>query len=166
MVTITQLTPDNWEEYKEIRLKALLDDPQAFGSTYEDESKFTDIQWQERPNNQHTVILLARDDTRTIGMVGIHWEEYEKLSHVAHIWGMFVDKDYRGQGIGRQLMEEIEKKAREKSITEKIKLEVVTNQSTALELYRKLGFREVGVQEKQMKQDGVYYDSYLMEKLI
>lgn len=166
MISIIKLPPSKWHIYKDIRLKALYDDPQAFGSTYEVESTFSDEKWQERPLDNNTIILVAMDQEKVVGMVGAHWEHWEKVRHIAHIWGMFVDKEYRGQGIGRHLMEEIELKAKERPHTEKIKLEVVTDQETALELYKNLGYREVGVQERQMKQNNVYYNSYLMEKLV
>lgn len=166
MVTITPLSPDDWQEYKTIRLQALHNDPQAFGSTYTVESHFSDEEWQERPSDKNTIILIAKDEDKVIGMGGVHWDHWEKTQHIAHVWGMFVDQAYRGQGIGKKLMEEIEAKAKERPQTEKIKLEVVTDQEAALELYKKLGYREVGVQERQMKQDDVYYNSYLMEKLV
>lgn len=166
MILIEQITPDNWREYKEIRLKSLQGDPQAFGSTYEAELQFSEEKWKERSTNKNTITLVAKEGKELVGIVGAHWENYEKTKHIAHIWGMFVDKDYRGQGIGKMLMEEIERRAKQRGQTKKIKLEVVVKQEVALEMYKKLGYRLVGKQEKQLRSGDVYMDSYLMEKLL
>lgn len=39
MIKITQLPPDSWKSYKDIRLEALQDTPLAFGSLYEEDLK-------------------------------------------------------------------------------------------------------------------------------
>lgn len=45
---INKFLPEQWREYKNLRLISLQDEPSAFGSSYEKESKFTDEKWKER----------------------------------------------------------------------------------------------------------------------
>ena len=45
---IVKLAPDEWQQYKQIRLDSLLTEPQAFGSKYEDQQQRPDSYWQGR----------------------------------------------------------------------------------------------------------------------
>ena len=44
-ITCVQLHSDEWARLRDIRLRALLDSPHAFGGTYENESNFDQSQW-------------------------------------------------------------------------------------------------------------------------
>ena len=48
MPSIRTLHPADWPLYRDLRLRALLDAPYAFGSTYAEESKRTDDAWAAR----------------------------------------------------------------------------------------------------------------------
>lgn len=48
MLQVRSVAVNDWQEYRGIRLRALLDSPDAFGSTYEAEVVRTDEQWQAR----------------------------------------------------------------------------------------------------------------------
>jgi hypothetical protein len=41
-IEIITLKPEEWKQYRDLRLRALKEEPQAFGSTYEDISKHPD----------------------------------------------------------------------------------------------------------------------------
>jgi hypothetical protein len=47
-ITVTLLTPDNWLRLKNIRLRALIENPEAFGPTYDEESKLNEQGWRDR----------------------------------------------------------------------------------------------------------------------
>ena len=44
---IRRIGADEWGELRDLRLRALQDAPDAFGSTYEEESIRTDAEWME-----------------------------------------------------------------------------------------------------------------------
>lgn len=54
---IFKLDPKDWEKYKKIRLEALQENPEAFGSSYEKEIAFPDETWQERCGNENVCII-------------------------------------------------------------------------------------------------------------
>ncbi len=55
MVLLRRITPEMVAEYKEVRLRALLDTPSAFGSTYARENSFSEEEWESRTLNLNGV---------------------------------------------------------------------------------------------------------------
>ena len=72
-----------------------------------------------------------------------------------------VAADQRRRGIGTALMEEATKWARASGIT-KVELHVFPHNEPAIELYRKLGFREEGRRRRHYRIGGGYVDAILM----
>jgi ribosomal protein S18 acetylase RimI-like enzyme len=167
-ITISKLNIDEWPKYKALRLEALQNDPSSFGQSYNDILKSPDEKWKEQlqksHNNDGSVMFFAKDKDRLVGMLGALWDYKEKTKHLAKIVGVYVSPNYRGRGIGKLLMETILKYLNDMPQIEKIKLGVVTKQTTALKMYEKHGFKHVGKLEKELKVDNQYFDEYLMEK--
>jgi len=65
----------------------------------------------------------------------------EWLGRDAFIDELYLGEEYRGRGWGRKTMEFVEEEARKAGVRT-LHLEVVQQNSTALEVYRRLGFRE------------------------
>ena len=144
-VSIRALVDDDWEKYRDIRLRSLKQDPESFGSTYEREANFTAEQWIERldlkARNSAALPLVAEQDSHAIGLVcGI---VHEAGDDAAVIYQMWVAKEYRGQGIGRLLIEEIIRWASELNIST-LKLGVITANTAAVRLYESIGFVATG----------------------
>jgi len=62
MVLVRQITTDDWELMRDVRLAALADAPSAFGSSYAREARFTEEQWRGRIN-ERSVTFFAHDDS-------------------------------------------------------------------------------------------------------
>ncbi|MGN0473612.1 MAG: ribosomal protein S18-alanine N-acetyltransferase [Acutalibacteraceae bacterium] len=84
------------------------------------------------------VFVTALADGEVAGYVGMH-----HLDDVGYICNVAVSSDYRGMGIGGQLLEYLIDYARKNSLSE-ITLEVRTSNQAARKLYEKSGFERLG----------------------
>ncbi|MGQ9556373.1 MAG: ribosomal protein S18-alanine N-acetyltransferase [Desulfurispora sp.] len=86
------------------------------------------------------LVLLAAE--RVIGYAGM-WVVIDE----GHITNVAVHPDWRGRGLGRSLLEELIRRARQKGVV-RMTLEVRQSNQVARHLYRKLGFVENGRRRK------------------
>lgn len=108
--------------------------------------------------NQFATYLVCDKEAQVAGYVGI-WVVFEE----AHITNVAVAPQWRGQGLGRVLMEEAEKVARQKNAL-RILLEVRPSNYAALSLYQSLGYMETGRRKGYYSDNGE--DAIIMTKLL
>lgn len=162
MLEIKRLLSSRWKECRDIRLDALMKNPIAFGSSFEEENKLSQTEWKKRTKNA----LFAFLNNKVVGIVILVFLKQQKLKHIANIAGVYVKKEYRSQGIGKKLIEEaLDEIKRNKQII-KINLNVNPDQKAAVNLYKKLGFKPIGVLKKDLFVKGKFYDELMMEKHI
>ncbi len=161
MIYISILQPSEWREYKQIRLESLKENPEAFGSSYEKEVNYSEEKWQERLNDSDTILFVARDENKPVGMVGIH-VEVQNNKKVAHIWGMFVSTSCRGNGVGKLLMRELLNEVKRRNEVNVMELMVNNDQTAAVKLYESLGFEKVGEKDWELG-DGEKHTLDVME---
>jgi ribosomal protein S18 acetylase RimI-like enzyme len=157
-VKIIEATPENWELYKDIRLEGLREDPQAFGSPLEKEGSFTREKWLKRVSNPFSYIAVSND--RSVGTIGAYMTE-ENEKKVAHIVGVFVSKEGRGKGVGSMLLEAVLRKLKEDKTIDVIDLTVNEDQTAAVGLYGKFGFK-ISDREVAVLGDGKEHEEYKM----
>lgn len=169
-IKIIKLPVERWEEYKNLRLEALKQEPQAFSSSYEDDVLMSDEQWQSKLANYSdgkTGIILAADlNGELVGIMNSRIEQSRKMGHVAFIHGVYVKPEFRGKGIGKKLLEEILQWIEGHREIVKINLDVTTEQEAAIALYKSVGFEIVGHLKKEYLIKDKFYDVYEMEKYL
>ena len=106
------------------------------------------------------VFVIAEAEGRAVGMTNAR-KRGGRLRHTAGL-GIFVRKGYRGQGIGSEMMRELETQAR-KVDAEVLYLEVYSI-SPAVEFYKRLGYTEYGRLPGGIKYRGGYVDTVSMYK--
>lgn len=150
--------------YQELRLSALKTTPEAFGSTYEREVKFSLDTVIERLKPTKDKFVLGAFDERglLLGIVTFMRENSLKTAHKGNVYGMFVASEMRGQGLGKSLMLELIRKARDCDGLEQINLTVVSENDSAKKLYKSIGFEVYGVERNALKFNGQYFDEELM----
>jgi ribosomal protein S18 acetylase RimI-like enzyme len=156
---IRKLTVDDLDALWTLRLQALSDNPEAFGSTYEETMARGKESYRWRLSQEEDIFLLgAFEDESLIGMVGFFREEGMKTRHKGFVVSMYVLPAKRGYGAGRALMQELIARARQIAGLEQLLLAVVTTNHAAIQLYLSLGFTVYGTEPRAMKAGEHYWD--------
>lgn len=114
---------------------------------YKDESSLTIDQEieiiQSQKEDPKNVFLVAEVDNKIVGTSGVGVVgKHSKTAHRAY-FGISVLKDYWGIGIGKELTIASIEFAKSVGYLQ-LELDVMENNITALNLYKKLGFKEYG----------------------
>lgn len=153
-----RLNPLDAEAYLAIRLKALQNNPEAFGSSYEEEKDQPVEKYKLRFQSSDSITLGAFVDDQLVGVVTLFRESLAKLQHRANIVAMYVSTEQRGMGIGKSLMVDAIQVANDWTGVEQVYLTVVTTNEPAKKLYASLGFEVFGTEKKALKVNDTYYD--------
>jgi ribosomal protein S18 acetylase RimI-like enzyme len=165
-VSVIALGPRDWRDLRVIRLEALLSEPAAYSSTYEETLAWPDEEWRRRLANDHSVLLLARAQSRPIGMVGGYLGSDEGDDSVAQVFGMYVTGAHRGKGIGRLLLMTLIDRLSTYPQVATIRLGVTETQEPARRLYESAGFQVVGKTEEGIVVNDRRYDELIMERRV
>ena len=110
--------------------------------------------------NAQTKTITAKDtkDDQVVGMYILHPNNVGRCAHICNA-SYAVSKDCRGKGIGELLVKDCIKRAKECGFKILQFNAVVADNIPALNLYKKLGFKQLGTIPKGFKNiDGVYKD--------
>ena len=166
-IKIVQLPPDRWKEYKSLRLEALLNDPQAFGQKYDKALNFPDSYWIEHLENtinkNKLLVYFAECKRKLIGMIGAFFHSNEETKDSARIFSVYVNKDFRAQGIAKRLQAHLLKELRNIRGLKKVKVLVNQSQVSAVRLYKQGGFRTIKT-EIMVLGDGKKYEVDTLEQ--
>ncbi|HWJ95134.1 MAG TPA: GNAT family N-acetyltransferase, partial [Telluria sp.] len=142
---IRTLRPDEWTAYRDLRLRALADAPNAYGSTLAAEQDRPAQAWAERlalaatSGRDHPLVADAGG-----ALVGLAWAKRSADDPaVVGIFQMWVAPETRGQGIAAALLREAVRWSRAVG-AQVVRLGVETGNGAALRLYAREGFLNVG----------------------
>jgi ribosomal protein S18 acetylase RimI-like enzyme len=162
MVTVTRLDESRWQDYRDLRLEALKEEPLAYGSSYEEELPLSEAEWCKHLQN----VLFAVIDGKPAGMIVYVRDPRLKTNHICNIYSVYIRKQYRGRGISKTLMEAALTEIKRLPGVVKVCLTVNPTQKAAAHLYRESGFKVIGKPKKSLKYNGIYYNEWLMEKYL
>lgn len=107
------------------------------------------------------LFLVAVADNRIIGFSRCEGVYLKRLSHKVE-FGLCVLKDFWGHGIGTNLLKESIVWADSNNI-KKVTLNVLETNTTAIELYKRMGFEIEGtLKNDKILSDGEYYNTIVM----
>jgi GNAT superfamily N-acetyltransferase len=142
--TVRTFAPHEWRTYRDLRLRALQESPDAFGSTYAWEVVHSDERWAERlgrADPRWNLPLVAELDGTPIGLTWGRIQEVEPT--VVHVYQVWVAPEHRGLGAGRLLIEAVIEWAKRSNI-ETVILNVTCGDTPARRLYERVGFEAFG----------------------
>lgn len=117
---------------------------------------------QLTPSSSGPLFIGAFEGEVLVGVAGLFFEESSKLSHKATIGAVFVTPNYRRKGIGRGLILELLRIAREDKHLKQVNLTVSTTNKRAVKLYEQLGFSVFGTEPNAAFVNGKGYDEHYM----
>ncbi|MCX2930269.1 GNAT family N-acetyltransferase [Mycobacterium sp. CVI_P3] len=133
---ITRLTESDWEQFAELRLRALSD---AFGTAdrqYLTEAALTPTAWRRRLRDHAQFVAVLAG--RPVGMVAA----YQQSEEVAYLYSLWLDPAARGRGLGRRLVAAALDWARRRRVRT-VTLRMAPDNVAARAVYEGLGFTEV-----------------------
>lgn len=156
---LRELTSDDAAIFWPLRLRALREEPYAFGSDFEDaKGRPLDEIARQLAGEGDDFTLGAFENGSLVGIVTFHRQVGKKAQHTANVFGMYVASEAQGRGIGGALLDALLSRARTLPGLEQIYLGVVTTQAAARGLYRSRGFESYAVVRHGLKVDDTYLD--------
>lgn len=164
-LNIREITPDDAEKFSalikqvEAESQFMLMEPGERNITPERQRLM--LEQIEKADN--STIFVAVEKDVLVGYLIVIGEKAIRKKHSAYLVIGILEK-YRGKGIGTKLFEQLNAFADNHQIG-RLELTVVTENTAAVSLYKKMGFEIEGVKRKSLLVNGHLLDEYYMSKL-
>lgn len=140
-ILIRPLAADEWQAYRDLRLRSLAESPDAFCATLADEQQRSPDNWAARVAaaavSGHDRPVVAE---RAGALLGLVWAKTDGDDPGAvNLFQMWVAPEGRGLGVGAQLLAHAVEWARARGAA-RVQLGVFDSAVAALHLYRRAGF--------------------------
>jgi len=141
MVLVREVIAGDWEAFRDIRLEALRDAPEAFGSTHEREVALAEADWQRRIARGGNFLgyLPEASATEPAGLIG----GYQVDPGTVELVSMYVRPRARGRGVGEALIATVVDWAAARNAAT-VHLWVTETNKPARLLYERCGFTPTG----------------------
>ena len=103
---VRRVRPDEWQALRDLRMRALAADPDAFGNTSADASQRTDDDWRAYADRPDGAAFVATTPDGFVGMASVG--PAPGHPDAAGLFGMWVAPAARGQGVGSALVDAVE----------------------------------------------------------
>ena len=135
---IIRAEPSDWEAVRDIRLRSLREEPDAYASDYLTEARFEPDVWKQRLATASS--QLAFDDDHALVGIATGLDTGDGDTYVV---GMYVAPEARGSGCAHQLLDAITGPAVGRQ-AKRLVLEVAESNVRAIRFYRSYGFVTTG----------------------
>ena len=137
MVLVRETMMADWQAWRDIRLQALRDAPDAFSSTYAEQNKLGEDHWRQRVAGGGLFLAWVPEVSAAepAGMAG----GYLAVPGTVELISMFVRPQARGRGVGEALIDAVTGWARKRDATS-VHLWVTETNKRARLLYERCGF--------------------------
>lgn len=166
-IDIRALEARDFAQYRAVRLRGLAEHPEAFSSSFEEESTPEgDARIARRlspaPQAPHDRTLGAFDGGTLVGTVGLTVDMRAKCRHHGLVVGMYVVPERRGRGIGRALLDAQVEAARAVPGLASLVLTVTEGNAGALALYERAGFALTGREPDALRVAGAAHAKLIL----
>lgn len=162
-ITTRSLTPNDYVQFRSLRQQHLELDGQSVTTSAKD--------WREASKEQvlallslegrreHNFMMGAFQNDKLVGHIGFQ-RNIKKMqtAHKGLFWGLYVNPDYRNQGIGAQLVQASLDVLSTYEWCEIIRIQITTTDAYAMQLAAHFGFEFLGLERKGLKMGNTYFD--------
>jgi ribosomal protein S18 acetylase RimI-like enzyme len=157
ILVIRKLSKKDVYLFRKVRLDALKEVPEAFAASFEEEEEQQLTFFETMLTGDTSFFGMFDHDESLIGIISLGRSKLLKMKHKAAIGSVYVVKEARGKGVGKELLVNVIKIARELEI-EQLQLVVASKNERAKQLYESLGFHTFGFEERALQVNGDYID--------
>lgn len=158
---VRRVEAGEWTTLRAVRLAALADAPEAFGSTLAREEAFGEAEWRRRAT---TPVFIAWRAGEAVGLVSVIRRQDGAGTASGpewHLMSMWVSPDARGSGAADLLVSAAVETARAGG-AERVTLWVADGNDRARAFYVRNGFRASGVRHTFTRDDGSAFDGEML----
>ena len=156
-VLVEELSEDQWQRYRDLRIAALENDGHAFGSSLEAEVLYSEVEWRSKARQYVGIVASVAGEDIGIMTVENLKGDFGATSWVGSCW---VDPEYRQHGALRALFQYLDEQAVRRDWTVQ-GLGVWVDNEIAITAYEKLGFEKMGEKQESTRKPGMYYQRML-----
>lgn len=148
MLQLKPVLPEDWRRLKDIRLRALADAPEAFGTTLVQAQAYSDAEWQARARrfseSPPAAGCLASVNGVPCGMASAF--PSAEGTHAAELTAFWVAPEQRGQGVADAMVTLLIRWVAAQGFAV-LEAGVVEDNHRAIAFYKRVGFTETGQSE-------------------
>jgi GNAT superfamily N-acetyltransferase len=159
-VVVQEITANEWQRLRSIRLKSLEESPHAFGGTFEIESAEEEISW--RSKFEKLDFLIASVDGVDGAVLSVEVLDGD-FGATCWIGGCWSDPQFRGKGLMRAMFTFIDEQEKDWKVQG---LGVWTDNFSAIAAYEKLGFVKMGDDTASTRQPGKFYQRMIRKSAV
>lgn len=140
-------------------IRETLSDTVIFPKSHTEYKEYIEKHMGIPKNNVYDFAIESLDKGEFVGSCGIN--QYTERERIALI-GIWIANEYQGKGYGKDSLITLCKFIFDEINAHKIKLFCFESNTTAINLYKKVGFKEEGRYRKELIRNGQYYDAVHM----
>lgn len=107
-ISVRLLDEENWSTYRDVRLRALRESPEAFVASAEEEDDYPEERWRDRMRRSRRLLAEDAGSARGVASLG----NYAADPAMGELFGLWVEPASRGAGVARKLLEAAAAQAR------------------------------------------------------
>lgn len=136
-------------EYRGLMLEAYAQHPDAFTSSLNERACLPLSWWEQRlaeGDHPDELVLGSFAGGQLVGVVGLSFEQREKIQHKATLFGMYVPAGFRNIGLGSRLVRQALVSAKSRPGVTVVQLTMTDGNHAAQALYQRHGFASFGLE--------------------
>jgi len=168
---IRRLTQDDLPIFRPVRLAALRDHPEAFGSSFEEEQGSLDGEEGKADGQGDAMSRLIAEppgvtlggftDGRLVATGCMTVSVRIKQRHKGHLSAVYVSPGFRGTGLAQGIQNGLIEQARAAGLSF-LTLSVTVGNHSARALYQSAGFQAYGIEPRSLRIGSELFDEELM----